>query len=277
MKILVTGTTGFIGAAVQSRLVAAGHEVVTVNLRDWRYPLFGFASGCEAVVHCAWAGVTAKDRDNAELQAENFWMLRFLLEELREHPPEVFITFGSQAEIYHQGSAYARAKQKCLNLLQDFLPNHCPIKMRRLWLQLFTVYGEGQSEAWLIPAMVKKLLRNETIALTPGEQEMDFLHVRDVAGAVLAGIHSGAHGIYEVGSGHAVRLKDLLLALKSITGSGSKLDFGALPYRPDQIMRACANPNEFNADTGWNPAVDLNEGLREVVEQAKAEIEKVKS
>lgn len=273
MKILVTGASGFIGAAVASRLEAAGHEVVAVNLRDWRYLKLDLSGGCDAVVHCAWAGVTARDRDNAELQRENVLMFRWLLEQMMGRLPEVFITFGSQAEIYHQGSAYAKAKQECLGLLQEFFPNHSPLKMRWLWLQLFTIYGEGQSADWLIPSATEKLVRNETMPMTPGEQELDFLHVRDVAGAVLAGINSGAHGIYEVGSGHAVRLKDMIAVLRALVGSCSKLDFGALQYRSDQIMRACANPNEFNADTGWNTTVELNDGLNGVVSKIRRNLE----
>lgn len=274
MKILVTGSTGFIGAEVAQRLAAAGHSVVAVNLRDWRHLKLDLSGGCDAVVHCAWAGVTAQDRDNAVVQSENVGIFKWLLAELTENPPEVFLTFGSQAEIYHQPSAYARAKQECLTLLQDFFPNHAPIKMRWLWLQLFSVYGEGQAADWLIPATVKKLVRDEPLGLTPGEQELDLLHVRDVAGAVVAGLNSGAHGIYEVGSGQSVRVKDIVQALHGLTGSGSKLNFGALPYRAGQIMRACANPNEFNADTGWNPTVDLNDGLRGVVEKIRENTEK---
>jgi len=267
LKILVTGASGFIGSEVARRLEVSGHQVARLSLQTWRYMILDSGAGYDAVVHCAWAGVRAADRDNEPLQAENVEMFKCLLGHFMEKPPEVFITFGSQAEIYHQPSAYAAAKQECLNHLQE-LSRLWP-QRRWLWLQLFSVYGEHESDGWLIPAMTKKLFRNESIDLTPGEQEMDYLHVRDVASAVLAGINSSAHGVYEVGSGQSVRVKDLVQVLHGLTGSGSKLNFGALPYRPGQIMRARANPNEFNADTGWSPTVDLKDGLRRVVQHIK--------
>jgi UDP-glucose 4-epimerase len=99
---------------------------------------------------------------------------------------------------------------------------------------------------------------------------MDYLHVADAARAILAGLQSQIHGVYEVGTGQPVRVRDIVRTLAGLVPSRRDPEFGALPIRLGQIMRACANPGPFIRDTGWRPQITFDAGLRSLVELKKA-------
>lgn len=66
MRVLVTGSSGLIGAATAKRLVAEGHEVVRFDIADGQdildaAALARAARGCEAVVHAASARMAGAD------------------------------------------------------------------------------------------------------------------------------------------------------------------------------------------------------------------------
>jgi nucleoside-diphosphate-sugar epimerase len=46
--------------------------------------------------------------------------------------------------------------------------------------------------------------------------------------------------------------------------------FGAVPYRPDQVMWLEADISRLQADTGWSPMVSLEAGLDEMAAEALA-------
>jgi nucleoside-diphosphate-sugar epimerase len=263
MKILITGASGFIGSHLCDLM--SNEDVTPCHLRDWQ--TMGLPSELDeqydVVIHAAWGGVDSAGRANFDLQIANVRLFEAVMSRISARPPKLFISFGSQAEIYQTDTIYSRSKNECLRMLVDSAP------CRWLWLRLYSLYGEGEGSQWLIPSITRKLLANEPIDLTAGSQEMDYLHVRDAATAVAMAIDSQAMGIYDVGSGRPVKLRDLVEKLHALTGSKSELRFGALPYRADQIMRAKACSHDFIHQTGWQPTVDFDSGLKAVVQHIK--------
>src|SRR5260370_38471518 len=57
--------------------------------------------------------------------------------------------------------------------------------LRHAWLRLFSVYGPGDNEAWLIPMLIGEMLAGRRPRTTLGVQMWDWLHVGDVARALL--------------------------------------------------------------------------------------------
>jgi nucleoside-diphosphate-sugar epimerase len=271
MKILITGASGLVGAAVAQRLESEGYDVVRLKLRPDTVveTCPELSQAYEGVVHCGWEGVEAADRRNIEMQRRNIRVFEDLMEYVSYFPPRWFITFGSQAELYQPGTPYSQAKQACREVLEA---TALQTGMRYLWLQLFSLYGDQPGQKWLIPCVTAKLLRHEPIDLTGGEQTMDFLHVSDVASAVVAGINSEAIGIYQVGSGNGFKVRAIVTALHGLTHSKSVLNWGALPYRSDQVMNACADPRAFQRETGWLPLTDFHEGLYAVVDREQRKL-----
>ena len=73
---------------------------------------------------------------------------------------------------------------------------------------------------------------------------------------------------FEVGSGESIEIREFVKILLKLTGSLSKLKFGAIPTRKDEIMNSKANINNLKL-IGWSLNYDLNNGLKKMIEKEK--------
>ncbi len=69
---------------------------------------------------------------------------------------------------------------------------------------------------------------------------------------------------FQVGTGHRTTLRRFVEIARDALGSASVLNFGALPYRPGEIMDSVADPKRLN-DLGWRHTADLHRGVGKTV------------
>jgi len=290
MKIFLTGATGFIGSYIGSALSEAGHELLclrrkTSDLRrcsayaekvSWTDSDSEWAAWRpQAIVHAAWSGVTAAERDDDKLQAANVDFFSRLLRTSAAAGTKRFVALGSAAEYGRINGrvseehpcqpvcAYGKAKLACLNLLEDFAAKD---NLVYAWLRLFSTYGPGQGEAWFMPGLLKQLRAGQAPRLTLCEQRYDYLHVEDIAAGVAAVLDGPeTSGVFNLGSNTSVPLKEIARRLQQLSGSREEPVFGALAYRPDQSMRLEGDSTKFYATFGFAPRFTLEQGLRDFV------------
>jgi len=295
MKLFVTGASGFIGAAFAAEALEAGHNLVllTRELRPWRLtPLDGEtemvegALGDEAivaalertrpdcVVHLAWAGVSGKDR-NGPIQIQNIeGSCRLLLTAARAGVKH-FVATGSQAEYGPKGGVgspdaatdpttlYGEGKLATYRLLARLAALE---GVRFAWLRVFSTYGPKDHPYWMIPGLIRALLKGDRPALTPGKQKWDFLHVADAARAILAVCESTtAAGVYNLGSGVAPPLRDTVSLVRDLVNPDLPLGFGELPYPANQVMHLEADITRLIEELGWHPRIALADGMVDTV------------
>jgi UDP-glucose 4-epimerase len=132
-------------------------------------------------------------------------------------------------------------------------------------LRPFIVYGPGQRDGMMLPALLKTLAQGQEFALTPGEQTRDFVYVDDVVDALIAAaVRNGAAGeVFNVCSGEERRIRDVAeLAVRIAGASPSRLKIGALPYRENEVWRLVGSNRKARALLGWSPRVQLEDGLQ---------------
>jgi nucleoside-diphosphate-sugar epimerase len=296
VRILLTGASGFIGSAFLQAAVLAEHDVTALvrNSEAWRLrPARGrFTPAAadlrdagaiaavldetrpDAVVHLAWTGVGNRDR-NDPAQRDNIGWTASLFEAAARAGVRHFVATGSQAEYgpcsgpiapaapTNPTSVYGEAKLATSQALARLAAEH---NVRLSWVRVFSTYGPGDHPYWMIPSLIGNLLRAQRPALTPGEQRWDFLHVSDAARALLAvAVSPDAQGIYNLGSGSARPLRDVISMVRDAIDPRLPLGFGDIPYRPDQVMHLEADIGRLTGDLGWSPRVPLDEGLVETV------------
>ena len=111
----------------------------------------------------------------------------------------------------------------------------------------------------------------ESIKLTEGRQNRDFIHISDVISAFLTlfeNLPTFQHGYYkfEVGSAQPIEIRKFVELAKEICHNDkTNLDFGAIPYRKNEVMSSDVNISDLNA-LGWYPEVSLLEGLKSTIE-----------
>jgi UDP-glucose 4-epimerase len=136
-------------------------------------------------------------------------------------------------------------------------------------LRYMNVYGPRQ-EGGLVMAVTRRLLAGEAPTIQgDGSQSFDFVHVRDVADANVHAMASNVSDeVFNVGSGGEASVREIAEKLIEITGAGVEP-----AYDPSQrvlMMRRVGTNTRAKELLGWEVSIELDQGLRETVEWARA-------
>jgi UDP-glucose 4-epimerase len=298
VQVLLTGATGFVGSHLLRRLLAQGrHEVAALirrgsdtwriedvlsrvtriegdldDVRAWEGRAATFAP--DAVLHLAWGGVGNRSR-NDPAQAGNIPSTIALVQLAGRIGARHWIGLGSQAEYGPHPEPIDEAVPTRPTTLYGVAKLSAGLFAGRLcdeaglrfgWLRLFSSYGEGDDPGWMIPYLILKLLAGEKPSLTEGTQLWDYIHVEDAARAIVAVAEApGASGVFNLGSGRSQTLRRIVELIRDSIDHRLPLGFGDVPFRPDQVMRLEAVVDRLRGATGWEPRVDLADGLRRTV------------
>lgn len=141
----------------------------------------------------------------------------------------------------------------------------------------FNVYGprlrEDGSYGRVVSRFIYQALKGEDITVFgDGTQTRAFLYVSDWVEATKRMLFTqGLKGeVFNVGSDKEVKIVDLAKTVIRLTNSSSKIKF--LPPRPDDPPRRAADITKAKKILGWEPKVNLEEGLKRTIEWFKVRI-----
>ena len=122
-------------------------------------------------------------------------------------------------------------------------------KVNFVWMRIFYAYGEGQNSNSLLPLINKAIKdRKETFDLSPGDQLRDFIDISIVADYIIKATDSNkASGIYNIGSGQAISIRDFVENFIQSQNSTIKLNFGALPRNMQEPIAFWANTKKISS------------------------------
>jgi len=301
MRLLVTGAGGFVGAAVARAAASGGHDVfgtvrpggnpsraeqtgatvVPLDLHDKPQVAAALANiRPDILIHSAWGNVTAHRQANqgaatADIDAACTLVTAGVAAGLKR-----FVGIGSQAEyglrdkpdnraavseqhLPEPRSLYGAAKLAALALTRQLCAEGA---ISFAWLRLFATYGPSDNSAWLIPSLIDQILAGKVPRTSAGVQRCDYLYIEDAAEAVIAAaIRPDATGVFNLGSGSALRVRDIVEAIRDLVAPGHPIDFGAVPYGSNQVWHLQADISQLRQATGWAPATDFQTGLSRTV------------
>jgi nucleoside-diphosphate-sugar epimerase len=294
--ILLTGITGFLGSNLLEAFLEDNYKVIGVKRSAsdvWKIREFYSDSNLQLidadkvtigdifanynidfVVHAAWSGVKAEQRSSFQIQLENFDLSATLFTHAIKAKVSKIIAFGSQAEYGHYEGrvdenhpcnptdAYGMTKVFASRLLQT-LAEQSNVKWN--WIRLFSLYGPKEDDGWLLPFAIKRMLNNDDIDLTECEQRYDYLYVKDFCKGIILVLKSEISGIYNLSSNRSIKLREILLTIKDISNSKSNLNFGALSYRKNQVMRMEGDSTKFYSAFNFNPETELKYSLAQTI------------
>ena len=295
-KVLLTGASGFIGSHVVRSLVSLGCRVTAV-IRPGSRPRrlgdvadrvsfvegdVGDAGVCRALVgrfspdvvyHLAWylePGDWADSPRNLDCLSASL----ALLEGVGGAGCRRVVVAGSSVE-YDTDPGYVTEASP---IRPRTLYGACKASLftagerlarRQGWsfaqARIFNVYGPGEDERRFVPHVVKGLLRGEPCDLTPGDQVRDYLHVEDVASALVALAASDIEGAVNVASSRPVTLATVARTIAQLLGRPDLLRLGSRSPRPGDYPCLYADTRLLRDRTGWHPRFGLEAGLRQTI------------
>jgi len=294
--ILITGGTGFLGSHIAKRLLKDGYEVIILkrsfsdtrrisdvlsdltfyNLDecDIQQPFRDF-SKIDAIIHTATVYGRYQENIN-EIVKTNIVLPLRLLQAGNDFGTNTYFNtdtafnkcFNKCSVPYRGLPKYSLSKKQFMEWGQEFARYG---NIRFVNVKLEYLYGPEDNDSTFTTYVIKECLNNAPqIELTGGEQKRDFIYVEDAVSAYALLLKENPdqclpYQEYELGSGQALSIREFSEMVKKLTNAQTQLNFGALPYREDEIMFSQANIEAF-AKLGWQPEGNLESRLLQTIE-----------
>ena len=259
MRVLVTGSKGFIGRAVVDRLNVIGHQPVHYDHADGndvrryaetRAALFN----CDGVIHLA--GVLGTEELFDDIDRAIDVNVRGTANVLRGCVPRktryVGITMPDVWDNVYQATKLAAKR------LADGFQRHHDVPVSHV--RAFNAYGPGQAfgashPQKIIPTFAVAAWRGEPIPIWgDGTQTVDMVHVDDIARMLVDALHFGHRQVFDAGTGVAQTVLDVAHAVLSITGSTAGVQH--LPMRLGEHETKIVADGDGWGLLGWRPSVN---------------------
>jgi UDP-glucose 4-epimerase len=132
------------------------------------------------------------------------------------------------------------------------------------------VYGPRQDvhgEAGVVAIFCGHLIEGRSPTVYgDGRQTRDWVDVSDVVRANLLAADSDLTGAVNIGHGQETSVLDLLDALREVSdGYGAVPEPVFAPARAGEVARSCLDVTRARRELGWEPTVELRDGLRTIL------------
>jgi nucleoside-diphosphate-sugar epimerase len=237
---------------------------------DLQQPFRDFGK-IDAIIHTATVYGRSQESINEIVQTNIVLPLR-LLEAGNNFGTNTYFntdTYFNKCSVLYRGLPnYSLSKKQFMEWGQEFTRYS---NIRFVNIKLEHLFGSGDHNSKFTTYVIKKCLNNAPqIELTGGEQKRDFIYIEDAVSAYALLLKENPdqclpYQEYELGSGQALSIREFSEMVKKLTNAQTKLNFGALPYREDEIMFSQANIEAF-AKLGWQPEGNLESRLLQTIE-----------
>jgi UDP-glucose 4-epimerase len=299
VKVLVTGGAGFIGSHVCDVFVRAGHEVIALDnlssgrkenldprvrleVLDIRGPeAAGLirAERPQVLCHLAAQMDVRRSVEDPRFDAEaNILGFLNLLEASRHAGVQKVVFSSTGGAIYGEQDVFPAPESHPTRPVSPYGVSKASGELYLGYykaqyglpyvaLRYANVYGPRQNphgEAGVVAIFCQRLLAGrECTIYGEGKQTRDFVYVEDVARANLLAVEKDHVGPVNIGTGQETDINRLYTLLAQSAG----VDKPAVhaPGKPGEQLRSCVDNALARRVLGWQPTVEVEEGLRRTV------------
>jgi nucleoside-diphosphate-sugar epimerase len=290
-RILVTGASGFIGRPLLAALEAEPEPVTIHAVQSLSSPPAHTRKNViwhradlldkdaphalvaelrpDVIIHAAWTtahGTFWTDPANQKWLSASLRLMDAAL----HFGCHRFVNLGSVAEYHRDGgrmiegvaaetpvTPYGQAKLAFTKALNK------PAVQRRMMTatgRVFHLYGPREKPERLIPSICRALIHKQKGSFGSDALWRDYLHVSDLARAIVALTASELTGPVNLASGEPVRLSQIFNRLEERAGLPSFLARGSRVTPVSEPIFLFADTLKMSS-TGWRPAITLEDGL----------------
>jgi CDP-paratose synthetase len=292
MKILLSGSTGFLGSYLLKEFIRNNHTVIALKRstsKTWRIndylensspqenmPFFLdidkikvkkiFTDYNIDIVVNTVTDYGKENKYSSIVETNLLFGLRLFEESLRH---KVKTIINTDTLLSSNINSYALSKAQLVEWMK-FLANQ---DTRMINIKIEHMYGPEDDEKKFIYWLINKLKENtETIPLTSGIQKRDFIYIDDVVSAYTSIINNldklAGYEEFELGCGSNIRVKQFIEQiydeLTKYQKIKTKLNFGKIPYRKNENMEMKADISKFKK-LGWTPKTSICKGIEKLI------------
>lgn len=295
MKALITGVNGFVGGYLKKYLISCGYEVYGIDRFSHDKNIFQVDIGDQKMLNKIigdiqpdeiyhLAGIANVSHSNIQ----DFYMVNALgtlnlYEAVKHVAMDAKILFVSSSNIYgivpeeyqpinekqpikpvnHYGASKASAEM----ISYKYLAENLKIIISRS----FNHTGPGQSENFIIPKLLKAFaVKQPSIELGNTYTKRDFSDVRDVVRAYRLIMERGEPEVYNVCSGKALAIDDIIAYAEKLTGH-------TIEIKHIDTLKRAVDPTLFIGDNrhlkklGWSVEIPIEQTVRDMIDFYKQE------
>lgn len=268
MKILITGTTGFIGKNLQLRYQSLGHQVITYHRGESISQLLA-QHNPHVIINCA-----AEIYDPEHMWATNTLLVQHILEWCRHNTSAKFIQLGSSSEYgpvaraTHESDPiqardfYAGTKGMATVMCQSYAN---AFGVDATVIRPYSPYGPYERAHRLFPRLWQSFNLNKHMDLVHGVH--DFLYIDDFVDAVVSvvDLKQPVPGrVINIASGQQTTNTRVLEIFQHITGRPGNVTMQDKFVTPPVW---CADITTAQVYLNWQPKISLEQGIKLFLEQ----------
>lgn len=258
MRVIVTGSTSFLGKHTVQALKEAGMDVCA--LRHSYEEASDIPENADIWIHYAWAGKGSEGRMDEQIQEENINMSLRALKKACELNVKKFLFAGSQAE-YQGKSAYGRAKSEFGCLAEKYLKN-TGSTMEFIHMRIFSVYGPLDHSESLVSMLIKNAVLGNDMNLGPCTQLWNYTYIDDVIDAVKLLIKKeGVHGTVDVAGDDTRLLKDYVKEAWDVLKADGRLNFGVRGNNAEGAADLIPDTGKLK-ELGYEAKISFADGIK---------------
>jgi UDP-glucose 4-epimerase len=279
MRIVVTGSKGFIGSKLCKVLRSLNHEVIEIdlslghNVEDWNdfenLPKFDY------LVHLAAKIFVPESFD----KPRSFYQTNIIgtlnaIEACRVNDAKLifFSSYAYGAPDYlpideqhpiKSFNPYSRSKimgeDICKSYFADF-------GVKSIVFRPFNIYGPNQDSKFLIPSIIEQALQG-SITLKDNRPKRDYIYIDDIIDAVVKALDYEPNGsdVFNLASGKSFSVEEVVNYTKAIIGNEISVNY-LNEHRPNEVLDTIAEISKAKELLNWEPKIKLESGIVRCIE-----------
>jgi UDP-glucose 4-epimerase len=292
----VLGGSGFLGSHIVDKFLAEKHDVCVYDLYPERFRRspkgikfytgdFGnvgaldelISTGFDAVIHCVSTTTPKSSNESPEFDIQsNVIGTLYLLDICVKHKVGKLVFMSSGGTVYgdignldvvdeshsvRPMCSYGVSKLS----IEHYLDVYRHLRgLNYVALRLSNPYGERQSPLRALGALTvflhRTLKRQDVEVWGDGSVTRDFIYVGDVATAVYLATVNPVSGIFNVGTGTGLSLRDILRHISTVIGREPSVVW--LASRSFDVPRIVLDSTKLRNATSWSSPTSIQDGVR---------------
>lgn len=279
-RLLVTGSSGFIGTNLLNRLKSNGYDVVTFDVEDGDIATaeFNFPK-LDHVIHLAsktyvpasWENPLDFYRTNAsgttnilDLCRKQGCSMTYISSYVYGTPQ--YLPVDENHPVVPV-SPYNHSKLVAEDICRFYAEQFgVPVTI----LRPVNIFGPGQKESFLIPFIIQQALDSsiKTVEVMDLRPKRDFLYIDDFMDLITLTIGRKSYGVFNVGSGYSVSVQEIIETILKISRI-SKPYLDKKIERKNEVWDVYVSVAKAKAELGWEPKTTFAEGIEKIINALK--------